>query len=288
MATVCNTRIRIPYFFELNVNKEGLIRISSRQNTDPKKKYKYKGESMMVRVSLFITCICDSFYGNVGEAMVKILERQGVQVDFPEDQVCCGQPALNTGYWDDARVVAKNLIDAFKDSEYVVGPSGSCVSFIHEYYPIIFEKDPKYKKLAEDFIKKTYEFSQFLVEVLKVDDIGAKFPHKVTYHPNCHAMRFLGVNPSVFTLLNNVKDLDYAELPRFLDCCGFGGTFSVKLPEISEKIVDEKCDHILETGASVLVGTDMGCLMNIGGRLKKRGSEVRVMHIAELLLEGVQ
>ena len=242
----------------------------------------------MVKASVFITCICDSFYGHVGDAMVEILERQGVQVDFPEGQVCCGQPALNTGYWDDAREVAKDLLDAFKDSEYVVGPSGSCVSFIHEYYPIIFEKDPKYKKLAEDFIKKTYEFSQFLVEVLKVDDIGAKFPHKVTYHANCHAMRFLGVNPSVVTLLENVKGLEYVELPGLQVCCGFGGTFSVKLPETSEKIVDEKADNVLSTGASVLVGTDLGCLMNIGGRLKKRGSDIRVMHIAELLYEGVK
>lgn len=240
-----------------------------------------------MKVSLFITCLCDSYYPQVGKAVINILNKYGVQIDFPPQQVCCGQPAFNTGYWNDARGVAKTVLESFKDSEYVVAPSGSCVAFIKEYYPILFEKDSKNLALVKNLSEKIYEFSQFLVDVLKIDDLTARFPHKVAYHPSCHAMRLLGVTIKVIKLLDQVKEMELVKLAHAEDCCGFGGTFSVKLPEISQAIVKEKVTHIIESGASVVTGTDLGCLMNIDGCLKRLGSDIRTLHIAQLLDEGM-
>jgi L-lactate dehydrogenase complex protein LldE len=240
-----------------------------------------------VKASIFITCVCDIFFPHVGEAMTRILEKQGVILDFPPEQICCGQPAFNSGDWNDARNVARTVLDAFKDSEYIVAPAGSCLSAIKEYYPLLFENDHHYKPLADRIVSRVYEFSTFMVQVLGVEDIGARFPYKVTYHPSCHTTRLLGADPYVHALLKNIKDMSYVELPHGEMCCGFGGTFSVKLPEISEAMVDEKASNIIKTGADVLVGTDMSCLMNIGGRLRKQGSPIKVMHIAELLDEGM-
>ncbi|MFZ5944924.1 MAG: (Fe-S)-binding protein [Bacillota bacterium] len=241
-----------------------------------------------MKVSLFITCICDNFYPGVGEAMVQVLRRQGVEVDFPYEQTCCGQPAFNTGYWDDAREVAKTVIDSFKTSKYVVAPSGSCVAMIREYYPLLFEKDSVYAKAAKDLTKKIYDFSEFLSEVVKVNQIKCVFPHKVTFHPSCHGSRLLGLTPIVNKILAMVEGIEVVELPHSGQCCGFGGTFSVKMPEISKAMVDEKVDQILKTGAEYVVGIDMGCLMNIGGRLQKEGLEVKTIHIAQLLSEGMK
>ncbi|HEY3424698.1 MAG TPA: (Fe-S)-binding protein [Negativicutes bacterium] len=241
-----------------------------------------------MKASIFITCICDSIYPQVGEAMVRVLEKQGVTLDFPPRQTCCGQPAINSGYWDDARVVAKSILDSFQDSECVVVPAGSCLVAIKEFYPALFAADRHYAKLAEELIGKIYEFSEFLVLKLHLESIGACFPHKVTYHSSCHAKRFLKTDQCIYTLLDNVKDLEFIHLPHEEMCCGFGGTFSIKLPEISAAMVDEKVANIVKTGADVLVGTDMSCLMNIDGRLRKRESKVRVMHIAQLLDEGLK
>jgi len=241
-----------------------------------------------MRASIFITCICDNFYPEVVKSMEKILKKQGVTLDCPMEQTCCGQPAFNTGYWDEAREVAKTLLDAFKDSKYVIAPSGSCVAMIKEYYPQLFEKDKKYKPLVNDLVKKTYEFTQFLVDVLKITDLNRRFPYKVTYHASCHGTRILGVKDSVHSLLKNVKDMEYVELPHGEMCCGFGGTFSVKMPEISQAMVDEKVDHIIETQADFVTGIDMGCLMNIQGRLQKRNIKTHALHIAQLLDEEVQ
>lgn len=241
-----------------------------------------------MKASIFITCIVDNFYPQVGESMVRILEKVGVKLDFPEGQVCCGQPALNTGYWDDTREVAKTLLEAFKDSEHVVAPSGSCVAAIREYYPILFKEDPKYLPMAQDLVKKIHEFSEFMVKVVKVTDLGARFPYKVTYHASCHGNRLLGVTPHVKKLLAEIKDMELQELPHAETCCGFGGTFSVKQPEISEAMVDEKIHHIKETGAEVVTAIDMGCLMNIEGRLRKEGSKIRALHLAQLLDEGMR
>ncbi|QYR22900.1 (Fe-S)-binding protein [Paenibacillus sp. sptzw28] len=239
-----------------------------------------------MKVSLFITCLADQLYPEVGESVVRLLHDYGCEVDFPQAQLCCGQPAFNSGYQDEAREVARGLIRAFEHSDYVVSPSGSCTGMVHHYYPYLFENEPEWKAKAEALVGKMYEFSQFLVGVLGVTDVGASFPHKVTYHPSCHAMRLLGVREEPQQLIGAVKNIEFTDLPRKEDCCGFGGTFAVKMADMSEAMVCEKAACVCETGAEVLVGTDMGCLMNIGGRLNKEGKPVRVMHLAQLLEEG--
>jgi L-lactate dehydrogenase complex protein LldE len=241
-----------------------------------------------MKVSIFITCLVDNVFPNVGEAMARILNRLGVHVDVPLAQTCCGQPAFNSGYTDEARAVARTLLDAFADADYVVSPSGSCSGMIRHYYPYLLRDDPKTAAEAERLVHKTFEFTQFLVNVLGVRDVGARFPHRVTYHPSCHGARLLGVQDEPLALLQSVRDIDLVELPYATDCCGFGGTFSVKMPDISAAMVSEKTKHVLETEAEVLVGTDMGCLMNIDGRLRREGKPVRVMHVAELLYEGIK
>lgn len=240
-----------------------------------------------MKVSLFITCLSDALYPRVGEAMVRILARYGIEVHFPEAQTCCGQPAFNSGYWDEARTTAQTLIQAFADSDYVISPSGSCTGMIHHYYPKLFENDPQLLAKANALREKTYEFTQFLVNVLGITDLGAVFPHKVTYHPSCHGSRLLGIKQEPLQLMEQVKGLDLVPLPFAEDCCGFGGTFAVKMSDISGAMVTEKADHVLETEAEVLVGLDLGCLMNISGNLHFRGKPVRVMHLAELLYEGM-
>ncbi|MGO0063396.1 (Fe-S)-binding protein [Brevibacillus fluminis] len=240
-----------------------------------------------MKISLFVTCLCDSVYPGVAEAMVRLLGKFGVQLDFPQVQTCCGQPAFNSGYWDAARESAKTLLAAFDDSDFVISPSGSCTGMIHHYYPELFADDPAMLEKAERLKAKTYEFTQFLVGVLGIEDVGAAFPHKVTFHPSCHGSRLLGVKDEPTALLSRVKGMELVPLPFAEDCCGFGGTFAVKMSEISGAMVSEKVDHILETEAEVLVGMDMGCLLNIAGNLRYRGKPVRVMHIAELLYEGV-
>ncbi|MEI7024907.1 (Fe-S)-binding protein [Paenibacillus sp. y28] len=241
-----------------------------------------------MRVSLFVTCIADQMYPEVAESVVRLLHRYGCEVDFPELQTCCGQPAFNSGYQDEAREVARNLIRAFEHSDYVVSPSGSCTGMVHHFYPYLFENEPEWKAKAERIVERTYEFSQFLVQVLGITDLGAEFGAKVTYHPSCHATRLLGVKEEPMQLLTSVKGIDFVSLPKKEDCCGFGGTFAVKMSDMSEAMVCEKASHVCETGAEILVGTDLGCLMNIGGRLNKEGKPVRVMHLAQLLEEGVK
>ncbi|KIL35483.1 Fe-S oxidoreductase [Cohnella kolymensis] len=240
-----------------------------------------------MRVSLFITCMSDAIYPRVGEAMVRLLARYGVQLDFPKVQTCCGQPAFNSGYWEEARTTAKTILEAFDGSDFVISPSGSCVGMIH-HYPKLFEHDPVLHSKAIELQKKTYEFSQFLVHVLGVTDVGAAFPHRVTYHPSCHGSRLLGIKDEPMELMRNVKGMEFVPLPFAEDCCGFGGTFAVKMADISGAMVSEKSDHVKETEAEVLVGLDMACLMNIAGNLRYRNEPVRVMHLAELLYEGVK
>ncbi|MFB0842506.1 (Fe-S)-binding protein [Paenibacillus oleatilyticus] len=241
-----------------------------------------------MRVSLFITCLADQIYPEVGESVVRLLHRYGCEVDFPQMQTCCGQPAYNSGYQDEAREVARNLIRAFEHSDYVVSPSGSCTGMVHHYYPQLFENEPEWKAKAEKLIGKTYEFSQFLVNVLGITDLGAVYEGKATYHPSCHATRLLGVREEPGELMVNIEGLELVELPRKEDCCGFGGTFAVKMADMSEAMVCEKAANVCATKAELLIGTDMGCLMNIGGRLNKENKPVRVMHLAQLLEEGVK
>lgn len=237
-----------------------------------------------LKVSLFITCLCDTFAVNVGKNTVEILERFGCEIDFPELQTCCGQPAYNSGYLNDSKKAMKQMMLAFKDSEYVVGPSGSCVAMFKEY-PKIFAGDVEWEVLAKDLAKKSYELTQFLVDVLDITDVGSTFKGKVTYHPSCHMTRLLGAKDAPLKLLENVEGLELVPLPLREDCCGFGGTFAVKSPKISEQMVCEKSMHVVETKADYLIGGDMGCLMNIGGRLNREGHHVKVLHITDVLNE---
>ncbi|MCM3741829.1 (Fe-S)-binding protein [Oceanobacillus luteolus] len=235
-----------------------------------------------MKVSLFITCLCDIFSADVGKDTVEILERFGCEVDFPELQTCCGQPAYNSGYLTESKQAMKQMMRAFKHSEYVVGPSGSCVGMLKEY-PNIFKNDPEWEDEAIKLANKSYELTQFLVEVLEIVDVGSAFKGRVTYHPSCHMSRILGVNEAPITLLKNIEGIEYIELPIKEDCCGFGGTFSIKNAAISEEMVKEKSQHVTETEAEYLVGGDMGCLINIGGMMQREGKTVKVVHMAEIL-----
>lgn len=235
-----------------------------------------------MKVTLFVTCLIDTFQPNVGKATVELLERLGCEIEFPESQVCCGQPAYNSGYVSEAKEVAKNMIRTFENAEYIVTPSGSCATMFQEY-PHIFHGDVEWEGPAKRLAEKTYELTQFIVEVLQVEDVGARLNGKATYHTSCHMTRLLGVKEAPFTLLSNVKGLQIEHLPNAQNCCGFGGTFSVKMMQISEQMVDEKVQSVEQTGADYLIGADCGCLMNIGGRIERLGKEVKVLHIAEVL-----
>lgn len=240
-----------------------------------------RGRNYM-KVTLFATCLVDLFQSNVGKATVEILERLGCEIDFPESQVCCGQPAYNSGYVKESKEAMKRMIDTFSDAEYVVTPSGSCASMLREY-PHVFKGDSIWEPKAIQLAKKTFELTQFIVDVLNVEDVGAQFEGNVTYHTSCHMTRLLGVKEAPMILLRNVKGLKFTELPGKEQCCGFGGTFSVKMAQISEQMVDEKVRHVEETEADYLIGADAGCLMNIGGRIERKGKLIRVLHIAEVL-----
>ncbi|PLS16433.1 Fe-S oxidoreductase [Bacillus sp. M6-12] len=235
-----------------------------------------------MKVSLFATCLVDMFQTGVGKATVEVLERLGCEVEFPGTQVCCGQPAYNSGYVNDSKDAMKRMIEAFEHAEYVVTPSGSCAAMFKEY-PHILKDEGAWGERAEKLAAKTYELTQFIVDVLKVEDVGARLHGKVTYHTSCHMTRLLHVKEAPMILLSNVKDLEYIPLPNAHNCCGFGGTFSVKMGQISEQMVDEKVGHIEETDADYIIGSDAGCLMNIGGRINRKGRPVKVMHIAEVL-----
>jgi L-lactate dehydrogenase complex protein LldE len=235
-----------------------------------------------MKVTLFATCIVDMFQSNVGKATVELLERLGCEIDFPESQVCCGQPSYNSGYVKETKEAMKRMIDTFIDAEYVVSPSGSCITMFHEYQHI-FKGDPVWEPKAKKLAEKSFELTQFIVDVLKIEDVGAHFEGNVTYHTSCHMTRLLGVKKAPMILLSNVKGLKFTELPGKEQCCGFGGTFAVKMAQISEQMVDEKVRHVEETGAEYLIGADAACLMNIGGRIDRVGKPIKVMHIAEVL-----
>lgn len=235
-----------------------------------------------VKVTLFITCIVDMFQADVGKATVEVLERLGCDIEFPMGQVCCGQPAYNSGYVEDSKDAMKKMIATFENAEVVVTPSGSCATMFKEYQ-YIFHDDPVWHPRAERLAAKTYELTEFIVDVLKVKNVGAKLNGVATYHPSCHMTRLLGVKDAPMTLLQNVEGLQFVPLPNAHNCCGFGGTFSVKMGNISEQMVDEKVDSAEQTKADFLIGADGGCLMNIGGRIERREKPIRVMHIAEVL-----
>ena len=233
----------------------------------------------MVRVSLFVTCVIDQVFPQVGMAMADVLERAGCEVEFREAQTCCGQPAFNSGYRDEARTVAEHFLKTFEGAEHIVVPSGSCCSMISHHFADLLPGD----KRVHDLEPRVWEFSQFLVDFLKVDDVGAKFDGLVTYHDSCHALRELKIKDGPRRLLGNVRGLRLAEMEPAEECCGFGGTFAVKFPEISGGMVRTKIEAIEKTGASTVVSIDSSCLMQIQGALSRAGSKIRTMHLAEVL-----
>lgn len=235
-----------------------------------------------MKVTLFATCLVEMFQGDVGKATVELLERLGCEIEFPTSQVCCGQPAYNSGYVEQSKKTMQNMISAFEHAEYVVTPSGSC-AYMFKEYPHIFKGDPEWVKRAQQLADKTYELTDFIVNVLKVENVGARLTGKATLHTSCHMTRLLGIKTPPMTLLKNVEGLEFVELPGKERCCGFGGTFAVKMGNISGQMVEEKVCNIEETEADILIGADAGCLINIGGRIERKGKPVRVMHIAEVL-----
>ncbi len=238
---------------------------------------------MAKRVSLFVTCIVDQLFPRVGMAMAEVLERAGWQVDFPEAQTCCGQPAFNTGYRAEARQVARHFFDVFRDAEHIVVPSGSCASMITHHFTELFQKDAAARAAAQALAPRVREFSQFLIEVAAVEDVGARFEDIVTYHDSCHALRDLGIKDGPRRLLARVQGLELREMDKAEECCGFGGTFSVKFPEVSGGMVQTKIESILRTGARTVVSIDSSCLMQIQGALHRAGLPLRTMHLAEVL-----
>ncbi len=235
-----------------------------------------------MKVSLLVTCLGDALFPDVGVATVRLLRRLGVAVDFPEAQTCCGQPHFNSGYHEDARELARHTLRTFDNGQTIVVPSGSCAAMIKLEYPELFHDDPVWLPRAQDMARRTHELSDFLVNVLDIEDVGACYEGKVTYHMACH-LRGLGLLTEPERLLLRVKRLEYVKLERADECCGFGGSFSVRYPGISGAMVQDKASFIEKTGVSAVVATDAGCLMNIAGCLRRRGSSVRALHLAQLL-----
>jgi L-lactate dehydrogenase complex protein LldE len=237
-----------------------------------------------MKVSLFVTCLVDQLWASVGTSSVEVLRRVGCEVEFDDRQTCCAQPAFNTGYRDEARAVAKRFIQLFEESkaEAIVSPSGSCTAMVH-HYPELFSEDVEWLKRAKAIAERTHELSSFLVRVLKIEDVGATWQGRVTWHDACHGLRDLNIKREPRSLISNVRGVEFVELDNADSCCGFGGTFSVKYPEISLAILDQKIEAIERTGVNAVVSGDASCLMQIGGRLSRKGSKIRVMHLAELL-----
>ncbi len=236
-----------------------------------------------MKASIMITCLGDLLFPEVGVAMVTLLRRQGVEVDFPEGQTCCGMPLFNSGYRAGAAEVAARTVRLFEASEHVIVPSGSCAWMVKTEFPGLLKHDPALKTAAERLAAKTRELSQFLVEVLRVDRIESSFKGTVTYHDSCHLLRGLGESAAPRKLLKSLRGVELLELPEADECCGFGGSFSVRLPEVSTAILDKKLANVERTGADCLVACDAGCLMQMGGGLSRRGSRVRALHLAQIL-----
>ena len=235
-----------------------------------------------MKVALFITCLADQLWPSVGTSTVEVLRRVGCEVTFDERQTCCGQPAFNTGYRGEARKLAERFIEIFEDAEAIVSPSGSCTAMVHHFHEL-FADDENWRNRANSIAARTHELGSFLVNILKVEDVGASFNGRITWHDACHGLRDLGIRDEPRRLLKNVRGAEFVELPSADSCCGFGGTFSVKYPEISTAILDQKIDNIAQTRVRAVVSSDASCLMQIGGRLSRNDSSIRVMHLAEIL-----
>jgi len=240
------------------------------------------------RVSLFVTCIADVVHPETAWSVVRLLEYLGVAVDFPASQTCCGQPAYNTGYWREARQVARQFLEAFKNTEVIVAPSGSCVAMLRCEYPRLFKDDPALP-LAEAIAAKTWEFTEYLVDGLGITDLKLAFPETRTLavHDSCHGLRLLGLNRAIRTLLGNVENAVLCELNEHDECCGFGGTFSVKMADVSGAMLRRKLDNIHQCAADTIVMGDLSCAMQINGGLSRLGSPKQARHIADVLADGL-
>ena len=251
-------------------------------------------DSSKPKVSLLVTCLVDQLFPEVGVSVVNLLRRLGIEVDFPPEQTCCGQPLFNAGFRSDAKGLAARTIETFRNrhdgdsTHYVVAPSGSCASLLRVVYPELFEDDPELHAAAVELAGRIYELSEFIVDVLGVSDVGAKAPGScIAYHPSCHLLRELGVRDAPTSLISKVDGASEARLRQPETCCGFGGTFSVKNSEISTAMLNDKLDDIASSGADTVVACDMSCLMHIGGGLSRRGMDVKAVHIAQLLDTGI-
>jgi L-lactate dehydrogenase complex protein LldE len=238
-----------------------------------------------MKVALMLTCINDALFPETGKAVVRLLRRLGVDVDFPPGQTCCGQPMINTGYLDEAIPAVRQWASAFRGYDAIVVPSGSCAGTVRHQHEIVARRsgDSALEEAVRETGPHAYELTEFLVDVLGVEDVGAYFPHRVTYHPTCHSLRMLGVGDRPTRLLRNVRGIRLVELPAAEECCGFGGTFAVKNAETSVSMGFDKVRHARATGAEVLVAGDNSCLMHLGGILSREQAGMRVMHLAEVL-----
>ncbi|WP_069812201.1 (Fe-S)-binding protein [Streptomyces sp. TP-A0874] len=242
-----------------------------------------------MRVALFVTCVNDTLFPGTGRAVVTLLERLGLKVDFPSDQTCCGQPQFNTGYRRLAEPMLRRYASVFARYDHIVVPSGSCAAMVRDNYPRIAARalaegrGEGFVEAADDMSARTYELTEFLVDVLGVTDVGAYFPHTVTYHPTCHGLRLLGLGERPRLLLEQVRGLELAELPAAEECCGFGGTFAVKNPAVSAAMGEDKARHVESTGVEAVCTVDNSCQLHIGGTLSRRGSPVVPVHLAEIL-----
>ena len=243
------------------------------------------------KVSLFVTCVVDQFYPEIGESTVRVLQRLGVDVEFNPNQTCCGQPAFNTGYWKEARPLAKRFLEMYSDDEHVVMPSGSCASMVRVFYQELFHDDPALLRQAIEVGNRVYELSEFLIDVLEIDALptanSLNSNTSVTYHEACHLRRELGATTQPRKLISATPGVDLVEMEQSEVCCGFGGTFSVKYADISGAMLQDKITHIRDSGTDAVVACDATCLMHIGGGLEKQGVPVRPMHLAQLLDESI-
>lgn len=238
-----------------------------------------------MRVALMVTCLNDALFPDTARNTLTVLRRLGVDVEFPEAQTCCAQPMVNTGYLDEAVPVVRTFVNAFEGYDAVVTPSGSCAGSVRHQHSIVTRRsgDADLATAAAEISARTYELSEFLIDVLGVTDVGAYFPHTLTYHPTCHSLRMLGVADRPERLLRAVRGATLVDLPAAEQCCGFGGTFAVKNSDTSVAMGQDKVRHVLETGAEVLVAGDRSCLTHIGGLINRSGAGVRVMHLADVL-----
>ena len=239
---------------------------------------------MTETVQLFVTCLIDTLYPQIGEAVVRVLQRAGVDVEFPHGQTCCGQPAFNAGMRSQARPIAIHTIKVFEKTKGpIVIPSGSCAAMIRYSYLELFAGDNEWLPRVRELAARTYEFSEFLVDYLNISDLGARFPGKLTYHSSCHLLREMGIDRQPRELLKSVRDAEFVELPFTDECCGFGGVFSAEYPQISSAMLNRKIENIEASGAATIVSCDAGCITNINGGLHRRGKKQRVVHLAEIL-----